>query len=152
MTPMTGELKPGSFLVHPDGKFPRLGPTRPAIVPGWEIVSGIGAREVERELQSQGWHLFFVVDPRAHECGLGFDREAANRTALTRLVRRSESRRFNALEITKVSVRRLGPLWRARVEANFRHIGETPVLFEKRKHMTGSQPQRSMAAQAGGDA
>lgn len=59
-----------------------------------------------------------------------------------------EIARLNVIEITNVSVRRFGPFCWVKVEANFRHIGETPVLFEKRKQTAGSEPQRAAAAYA----
>ncbi len=131
---MTDELKPGSLLVKRTAELPEIVRAGGQVVaPGWKILPGVGARKVERELAEIRWHLFYVVDPSPREGGLGFDRDAAIRRALQKLIRRAQSQNLNALEITNISVRRFGPLFRAKVEVNFRHIGETAVLFEKRK-------------------
>jgi hypothetical protein len=148
MLVVTDELKSGSVLIRTKGRLPQgfdAGGQMP--VPGWKALPGIGAAEIEREFARIGWHLFFVVDPSPQESGLAFDRNGAILSALRRLVRRAERRQLNALEIRNISVRPFGPLNWARVEVNFRHIGETPVLFEKRKKET-ELGRHSMSARA----
>jgi GNAT superfamily N-acetyltransferase len=137
MLVVTDELNSGSVLIRTEARLPQgFDAGGQMLVPGWEALPGIGAAEIERELARIGWHLFFVVDPSPQENGLAFDRNGAILRALRRLVRRAERRQLNALEIRNIAVRPFGPLNWARVEVNFRHIGETPVLFKKRKKET----------------
>jgi hypothetical protein len=103
--------------------------------------------QLERELEALGWHLFYVVDPSPKMSAFAFDRNRAITAALQELLGRAESRHLNAAEITNIRTRRFGPSYLATVKINFRHIGETPVLFEKRKRETGFR-QHSMASRA----
>lgn len=145
---MLDELRSGSLVV-------RIGSELPPIVrlskevsgSGWRVLSGMDPSKVEYALKDIGWRLFYVVDPLSHATAFAFDRSRAIEKALRKMLRRAESQHLNAAEITNVRTRRVGPLYKATVEINFRHIGETPVLFEKRKHETGVG-ERSMAARA----
>ena len=103
--------------------------------------------KLEHDFGNTGWRFFYIVDPLSHATAVAFDRSTAMEKPLQKLLRRADSQGLNAVEITNIRTQRVGPLYFATVEINFRHIGEAPVLFEKRQHETGAG-ERSMAARA----
>jgi hypothetical protein len=144
---MSNQLIAGSLLVRAQTGLPiSLPPLGDFAVPGWRVLSGADATNAEREVSRAGWHFFFVVPPATARGG-SRDRHEAVRRALAKVARQAEARHLNAIEITKISWRRLWPFWVATVGINFRHIGETPFLLDTKQ--SGREPEQpAMPAKA----
>jgi hypothetical protein len=145
---MSNQLRAGLVLVRADAVLPAsLPPLGDLVAPGWKILSGADAGNADREISRAGWHFFFVVPPAAAAKGFSRDRQEAARRALAKVARQAEAQHLNAIEITKIAWRRFWPFWIATVAINFRHIGETPFLFDTKLGAKDSE-QSAMSAKA----
>lgn len=144
---MTHELKSGSVLVRTNAELPEsLNLEGDMIVPGWTALSCTTAASVERAIAQAGWHWFWVV-PSMTATAYARDCQGVLKRVLKKALQEAESQGLNAIEITELVVRKFWFIHRAKMAVNFRHIGETPVLFEKPKSNGNSAPS-SMAASA----
>lgn len=110
----------------------------------WRLVEGKRFREIERELQSKGWNVFYLV-PDVRAGGIARDPERAVRKAFRKIRRSAVERGVNMLEIASLRVDSFLGFHRATVTTKLRHIQESPYLFqtheEMRERMLQVKPQ-----------
>jgi hypothetical protein len=101
-------------------------------LPGWRLVKNLAARGLERKLRQAGWN-FFCLAGYSHVSVFGFDEEKAVQRAVERILANRTLKRFNVLEITRVSSgvskRFLGVCY-VTLCAQSRHIQESVFLSE----------------------
>jgi len=111
---------------------------------GWGIVEGKRFREIERELETKGWNVFYLV-PDVRAAGIARDPERAVRNALRKVCRSAVERGVNMLEIASLQLGSFLGFHRATVTTKLRHIQESPYLFqtheETRERMLRVKPQ-----------
>jgi hypothetical protein len=87
---------------------------------GWAAVK-TARSTFEKELQEAGWTYFFMAgEIKATVCG--FDRQAALRAALQRLITRVKSQHCNSIEITRVTINSFLKVPYVSVSAHPRHL------------------------------
>jgi hypothetical protein len=95
---------------------------------GWSLVEGKRAPEIERDLQGEGWHFFYLI-PDVQGAGIARSPDRALRKALEKVFAKALVNRVNTLEIASVRTRSVLGVYRAEVVAKLRHIQESPYLF-----------------------
>ena len=95
---------------------------------GWRLVEDKPAREIERDLQEEGWHFFYLI-PDVQGAGIARSPDRAVRKALAKVFAKTMVNRVNTLEIASVRTRHALGVYRTEVVAKLRHIQESPYLF-----------------------
>jgi len=101
---------------------------------GWRLMEGKRVPEIERELQANGWNLFYVI-PDVHASGIARHPDQAVRKALRKIFRSALEQDVNMLEIASLNKKNLFGLHRVEVTAKLRHIQESPYLFSAHEEM-----------------
>jgi hypothetical protein len=101
---------------------------------GWRLIKGKRVREIERELQANGWNLFYLI-PDVHASGIAHHPDRAVRKALRKIFRSALEQGANMLEIASLNKKDLFGLHRVEVTAKLRHIQESPYLFLAHEEM-----------------
>jgi len=107
--------------------------TRP-FAEGWRLMEGKRVRQIERELQANGWNLFYVI-PDVHASGIARHPDQAVRKALRKIFRSALEQGVNMLEIASLNKETLFGFHRVKVTAKLRHIQESPYLFSTHEEM-----------------
>ena len=118
---MTDGITAGSILIEQGAHLPNsLLLQSESDSNGWAAVKS--ARSTfEKELQEAGWTYFFMAgEIKATVCG--FDRQAALRAALQRLITRVKSQHCNSIEITRVTINSFLKVPYVSVSAHPRHL------------------------------
>ena len=100
----------------------------------WRLVEGKRFREIERELQTKGWNVFYLI-PDVRAAGIARDPGRAVRRALRKICRSAVERGVNMVEIASLRVDRLWGFHRATVRTKLRHVQESPYLFHTHEEM-----------------
>jgi hypothetical protein len=87
---------------------------------GWAAVK-TARSTFEKELQEAGWTYFFMAG-EIKTTVFGFDRQAALRAALQRLITRVKSQHCNSIEITRVTINSFLKVPYVSVSAHPRHL------------------------------
>ena len=87
---------------------------------GWAAVK-TARSTFEKELQETGWTCFFMAG-EIKTTVFGFDRQAALRAALQRLITRVKSQHCNSIEITRVTINSFLKVPYVSVSAHPRHL------------------------------
>ena len=121
---MSEKIKVGSILIKENLSFP-VGVTvdSEAYSPGWKLVRNLDGYGLARIIVKAHWNFFYLAGKmRAIACGR--ESQGTLHRALKRIVRKPEGQHYNALEITRVVMKRFLGVSFMRVTANFRHIQE----------------------------
>jgi hypothetical protein len=97
-------------------------------------MEGKRVRQIERELQANGWNLFYVI-PDVHASGIARHPDQAVRKALRKIFRSALEQGVNMLEIASLNKETLFGFHRVEVTAKLRHIQESPYLFSTHEEM-----------------
>jgi hypothetical protein len=123
----------GWFLIASGLTSPITLKTQP-FAEGWRLMEGKRVRQIERELQANGWNLFYVI-PDAHASGIARHPDQAVRKALRKIFRSALEQGVNMLEIASLNKEALFGFHRVEVTAKLRHIQESPYLFSTHEEM-----------------
>ena len=96
-------------------------------LPGWRIVRDCDGYRLGRKIEQAKWNFFFLAgDVKA----IVFGRQgpSSSRRAIRRILAKSESRKFNSLEIREIRTRWFLGIPFVTVTANFRHIQQGLTL------------------------
>ena len=126
-------LRECDLLVAADLVTPALLETQP-FVESWRRVEGKRIREIERELQTNGWNLFYLI-PDVSASGIARYPERAVQKAVRKILGSAVERGVNTLEIASIKIETLFGFHRANVTAKLRHIQESPYLFSTHEEM-----------------
>jgi len=98
---------------------------------GWRSVKNLNGYELGRKLREAGWTLFDLASVKAS--AFGFDREKATHSAVKRILTKTKSDNFNALEISQVVAKRFLGLPYVTVCAQARHVLQSMFLLHDKK-------------------
>lgn len=128
-----GDFGEGTVLIKSGTALPTGMRLQSKRFKGWFLPRGINAFGLERRLAAAGWHFFFIV-PAKIGTAVALDLNRAVRRAVERVCKQSDDERFNALEITSLSVKRVCGVNRVKVAAHPRHIRNGPYARELDPH------------------
>ena len=101
---------------------------------GWNLVQGKRVREMEQEINAEGWHFFYVV-PDVKGTAMAGRPENAVHNALAKILQSAFNQGLNTVEIASLKVTKLFGIHRAEVVARLRHIQASPYLFVTNEEM-----------------
>jgi|SRR5579872_831743 len=121
------DIHAGSVLIKSDARLPESLHFAPKQHGAWKVLTDANGFEVERRLSEVGWHFFFMV-PEIKIAALSFNRNQAIRTALKRVFAAVDALELNALEIVKITAKRILGLHYVTIVAHARHAKNNPYL------------------------
>ena len=97
------EVAAGTILIKNGALLPKdlEFETEPG-VPGWRFVKDFDVRGMDRKIQKSGW-TFFCLAGEIKAPAFGIDPQRMVRTAIERILAKSQASDFNSLEITKMA-------------------------------------------------
>ena len=107
--------------------------TRP-FAADWNLVEGKRVRNIEEELNAEGWHFFYVASD-VKGAAMARLPENAIRKALAKVLQKAFEQGLNTVEIASLRTTKLFGIHRAEVVARLRHIQESPYLFVTNEQM-----------------
>jgi hypothetical protein len=142
---MADEIKTGTVLIKEDALLPEaLHFECESCVPGWRLVKHLSGDALGRKIHEAGWTFFFQAG-EIKSTVFGIDAQQMARRAIEQVLRDPRSKKFNCLEIMRVtslgSGRFPGVLFLT-VTANLRHVQEGLFLF-RAADILGSRPNRT---------
>jgi hypothetical protein len=100
---MKNEIATGTVLIKNGALLPKdLQFETEAGVPGWRFVKYFDVRGLDRKIQKTGW-TFFCLAGEIKATAFGIDPQRMVRTAIERILAKSQASDFNSLEITKMA-------------------------------------------------
>jgi hypothetical protein len=128
---MRDTIKAGTILIKEGTPLPEaLRIERVPYVPGWTLVEGFDGYGLDREIREVG-RTFFCLAGDIRATVAGMDRYALVRRAVKKILANPKSKKFNALEITRVVSKRFLGVPYASLSARSRHIQDSLFLFQE---------------------
>jgi len=121
------DIHAGSVLIKSDARLPEALHFESKQHGTWKVLTDTNGFEVERMLSEVGWHFFFLV-PEIKIAALSFNRNQAIRTALKKVFAAVDEQDLNALEIVKITAKRILGLHYVSIVAHPRHAKNSPYL------------------------
>jgi hypothetical protein len=129
---MPDEIKTGTVLIREGALLPgALRFESESCVPDWGLVKDLNGYTLDRKVREAGWTFFFQAG-EIKSTVFGIDGQQMARRAIERILRDPRSKKFNSLEIarvTSVGSERFPGVRFLTVAANLRHIQESLFLF-----------------------
>ena len=125
---MADTINAGSVLVKEGVRLPKL--PRFESEPfsdGWRLIKNLDGYGLDRKIRDLGWSFVSLPGGEIKATAVGFDRQETAHRAAIRGFSKSKAKRFNALEITRVTVKRFLGLLYVMVSARLRLIQEDVV-------------------------
>lgn len=125
---MTDVIKEGTVLIETGSRMPEsLQLESEPYSSGWKSVSNLDLDELGYEIAKAGWTFFFMAG-EIKITAFGFDKQAAMRRAVKRVITDVESHQCNCLEITQVSPQSFLGIPYVNVRAHARHIQKSSAF------------------------
>jgi len=119
------EITAGTVIIKDDTLLPvQLQFESESGVPGWKVVVGLDARELDRQIRKAGW-TFFALAGQIKAIAFGIDRASVLRRAICGILAKKTSHGFNSLEILEaafVGSERFPLVQYLTLSAQWRHI------------------------------
>ena len=96
-------------------------------VPGWRLLANIDRYALDRKVRAAGW-MFFSLAGQIQATAFGFDRRAASRRAIAKILAKPMSEKMNALEIARIDSKSFLGISYTTVYASSRHIQKSIFL------------------------
>ena len=96
-------------------------------LPGWRAVRDFDGYRLGRKIEQAKWNFFFLAGD-VNAIVIGREGPSTLRRAIRRILAKSESRKFNSLEVTGTRSRWFLGIPFVSVTANFRHIQQGLTL------------------------
>jgi hypothetical protein len=96
-------------------------------VPGWRLLRNMDRYALDRKIRAAGW-TFFSMAGQIQATAFGFDRSAASRRAIAKILAKPKSEKMNALEIARVDSKSFLGIPYTTVYASSRHIQKSIFL------------------------
>ena len=129
---MAESIKTGTVLIKDGALLPEaLRFESEPCLQGWRLVTDLDGYGLGRKIQEAGWTFFCQAD-EINATVFGIDGHQMVRRAIEQILADSNSERFNALEITRVTSlgsERFPAVHYVTVSAHSRHIQESLILF-----------------------
>lgn len=125
---MSDSNRTGTILIRTGTALPPgLTIETEAFLPGWNAVKKLDGYGLGRKMHELNWNLFYLAG-EIRATVLGRRSDAATRKAVKQILATLKGRKFNAIEITKVSTSRFFGVPYLRVFAHSRHIQASQYL------------------------
>jgi hypothetical protein len=140
------EVSKGTILIKNGALLPKdlEFETEPG-VPGWRVVRDFDVRSMDRKIQKTGW-TFICLAGEIKATAFGIDPQRMARTAIERILAKSNSEDFNSLEITQmasVGSERFPLIRYITVSAQSRHIQESMYRGSKAAAKNKIEPAKN---------
>jgi hypothetical protein len=125
---MAGAIKAGTIMMQAGTLIPQS--VRVEAEPyshDWGMLKDSDSNILDHNLRGAGWSFFFLA-ARIQAIAWGKRGETTVRRAVTHVLTKVKSLRFNCLEITEITTKRFLGLPYVRVSAHPRHIQKDPFL------------------------
>jgi hypothetical protein len=99
---------------------------------GWRRVTNVDGYELGRQVHAAGWTFFFRAGG-LKSITFGRDLQETTGRAVTQILDRLTSSKYNSLEITRVTSKSLWGVSCSSISAHSRHIQESPFLFRTKE-------------------
>jgi hypothetical protein len=96
-------------------------------VPGWKLLTNMDRYALDRKIRAAGW-TFFSMAGQIQAIALGFDRRAASRRAIAKMLAKPKSEKMNALDIARIESKSFLGIPYTTVYASSRHIQKSIFL------------------------
>ncbi|MBZ5594959.1 MAG: hypothetical protein LAP39_22175 [Acidobacteriia bacterium] len=125
---MTEVIKAGTILIENGSRTPEsLQIQTEPYSSSWKSVSNLNLDELDTGIAKAGWTFFFMAG-EVKITAFGFDKQAAVRRAVRRVITDVESHKCNCLEITQVSPQSFLGIPYVNVHAHARHIQKSSAF------------------------
>ena len=122
-------IEAGNILIKDSAVLPKeLQIESEPCVPGWSLVKDFDGHGLDRAVRQAGW-TFFRLAGEIRTIVLGIDERSMIRRAIKQIVNNPRSKKFNSLEITRVTSKRFLGVPYVSVNAQSRHIQESLFLL-----------------------
>jgi hypothetical protein len=121
---MSANTTSATILIREDALLPAgLVFETEAFLPGWRAVQNLDGHGVSRKIAGAQWNFFFLAGAISANA-IGREGPATLRRAVKLILAKLPSRKYNALQITKVAPRNFLGIPYLRVSVHSRHIQE----------------------------
>jgi hypothetical protein len=129
---MQQEMNTGTVLFKDSTIFPEhFRCESDSYSPGWRSVKGIDGCELDRQINSAGWHFFFLAG-EYKVTAFGREGQETTRRAITQIQALVKSERFNSFEITRVTPKAFLGFPYTTLSFHMRNIQESVLLSGNR--------------------
>lgn len=119
----------GTLLVRTDTLLPKaVGIDSEPYASGWRRITNVDGYELGRQVHAAGWTFFFRAGG-IKSIAFGLDRQETTGRAVTQILAKLTSSKYNSLEITRAASKSLWGMTCSSISAHSRHIQESPFLF-----------------------
>jgi hypothetical protein len=123
------EFTPGMVLVRPGVELPSFASRCVQKGMPWDVLSGIGAGDMEFAMRNEGWSFFYIV-PGIVVRAISVWCHQAIHKALRRAIKAVETQGVNAVEVVSIRVSRILGVSFVKIAAQPRHVSPRPSAFD----------------------
>ena len=125
---MTDGIKVGTILIEDGTPLPAsLKFESKSYSTGWRSVTSLDGHELDRQIRAAGWSFFFLAG-QVKGSAFGSAVQETARKAIARLVAKSQSQKFNCLQLTRVVAKHFLGFPYVSVSGHWRHIQKSMFL------------------------
>lgn len=125
---MSSHLKIGTVLVHTDTFIPdSVFVQRETFCPNWQAVTNLNGDDFDRQIRKNGWNFMFMGGA-LRGTSWGSWSGTAIRCAAIRVLKKTQTTKLNAFEITGIHARRFLGIPYVIVTGHSRHIQKSTML------------------------
>ena len=125
---MLSPLKIGTVLVETDTFIPEsVWVQKETFTPGWQAITNLTGDDLDRQIRREGWNFIFMVGA-LQGASWGSWSDVAIRCAAIRVLKKTQTTKLNAFEITGIHARRFLGVPYIVVTGHSRHLQESTVL------------------------
>jgi len=125
---MLSPLKIGTILMETDTFIPdSVWVQRETFCPGWQAITNLNGDDLDRQIRRDGWNFMFIGGA-LQGTSWGSWSDVAIRCAALRVLKRTQTTKLNAFEITGIHSRRFLGVPYVVVTGHSRHLQKSTVL------------------------
>jgi len=125
---MLSPLKIGTVLFQIDTFIPdSVSAQKETFSPGWQTITNLNGDDLDRQIRKDGWNFIFVGGA-LQGTSWGSWSYVAVRCAAIRVLKKTQTTKLNAFEITDIHARRFLGFKYVTVTGHSRHLQKSPVL------------------------
>lgn len=125
---MLSPLKIGTVLVETDAFIPEsVWVQKETFCSGWQAITNLTGDDLDRQIRREGWNFIFMGGA-LQGASWGSWSDVAIRCAAIRVLKKTQTTKLNAFEITGIHARRFLGVPYVVVTGHSRHLQESTVL------------------------
>lgn len=125
---MLSPLKIGTVFVQTDTFIPdSIWVQKETFTPGWQAITNLNGDDLDRQIRRDGWNFIFMGGA-LQGTSWGSWSHVAVRCAAIRVLKKTQTTRLNAFEITGIHARRFLGFKYVIVTGHSRHVQKSTVL------------------------